>query len=48
MPIWESSTNSVSTTPRRGSYLMQARPIAETLGAIGLLSKIDAALADLK
>ena len=29
------------------SYLMQARPVAESLGATGLLSKIDAALADL-
>ena len=30
------------------SYLMQARPVAESLGATGLLSKIDAALADLE
>jgi len=29
------------------SYLMEARPIAETLGASGLLSKIDTALVDL-
>jgi hypothetical protein len=29
------------------SYLTQARPIAESLGATGLLSKIDASLADL-
>ena len=29
------------------SYLMQARPVAESLSATGLLSKIDAALADL-
>ena len=28
-------------------HLMQARPVAESLGATGLLSKIDAALADL-
>jgi hypothetical protein len=29
------------------SYLMQARPVAESLGATALLSKIDTALADL-
>ena len=29
------------------SYLTQARPVAKSLGATGLLSKIDAALADL-
>jgi hypothetical protein len=28
-------------------HLTQARPVAESLGATGLLSKIDAALADL-
>ena len=30
------------------SHLMQARPVAESLGATGLLSKIDTALADLR
>jgi hypothetical protein len=29
------------------SYFMQARAVAESLGATGLLSKIDAALAEL-
>jgi hypothetical protein len=29
-------------------HLMQARPVAEALGASGLLSKIDAGLADLR